>query len=140
MTREPVYAALFSLLSNIAPFVTTSRKLMHWDDVSIGAQPALFMAQRGETAQITRGQPTRWLLEVDIYIYVKTAGATAPAQLINPLLDAITAALAPSVSPDYTQTLGGLAHHCWIEGRIETDEGTLGDQAVAIIPIRILIT
>ena len=33
------------------------------------------------------------------------------------------------------QTLGGLVAHAWIDGVIETDEGVLGDQAVAIIPV-----
>jgi hypothetical protein len=30
--------------------------------------------------------------------------------------------------------------HCWISGAIETDEGVLGGQAVAIVPIEILVT
>ena len=36
------------------------------------------------------------------------------------------------------QTLGGLVHDCRIAGDIETDEGRLGDQAVAIIPIEMM--
>lgn len=140
MIREPIYAALFAKLSNVAGFTTRSRKLKHWSDVGPTEQPALFMAQKGETAQIVRGQPTRWTLSIDVYLYVKTAGSDAPAQLLNPLLDAITAALAPDNPIENTQTLGGLVHRCWIEGQIETDEGTLGDQAVAIVPINILAT
>lgn len=75
----------------------------------------------------------------DVYIYVKTDGES-PSSLLNPLLDAVEQALQPQ-HPDINQwqTLGGLATHCWIEGTIETDEGTLGDQAVAIIPINILV-
>jgi hypothetical protein len=36
-------------------------------------------------------------------------------------------------------TLGGLVNYCRIEGDIETDEGLLGEQAVAIIPVSILV-
>jgi len=34
--------------------------------------------------------------------------------------------------------LANLVRHARIEGRIETDEGVLGDQAVAVIPVEIL--
>ena len=37
------------------------------------------------------------------------------------------------------QTLGGLAAHAWTAGKIETDEGVLGGQAVAIVPVEILV-
>ena len=62
----------------------------------------------------------------------------SPSSVMNPLLDAVTAALAPDNPINTAQTLGGTVAHCWIEGAIETDEGTLGDQAVAIVPVRIL--
>lgn len=134
MNREQIYSALFDKVSGAANFKTKSRKLRHWSDVPQGEQPALFMVQTGEAAETIRGQPTRWTLRVDLYLYVRTTGASIPAQQINPLLDAVVATLAPS-GPDNVQTLGGLVHRCWIEGQIETDEGSLGDQAVVIIPI-----
>jgi hypothetical protein len=36
--------------------------------------------------------------------------------------------------------LGGLVQHCWIAGRITTDEGVLGGQSVAIVPVEILVS
>ena len=36
-------------------------------------------------------------------------------------------------------TLGGLVHTCEIAGTIETDEGTLGQDAVARVPVRIVV-
>jgi hypothetical protein len=62
--------------------------------------------------------------------------------VLNPLLDAIAAALAPTGADLVAgaQTLGGLVKHCWISGAIETDEGALGGQAVAIVPVEILVT
>ncbi len=141
MTREPIYVALFTKLQAIgAGFATYSRHLRHWTDVQATEQPSLFQVQVGELAQPQPlGLPTKWTLSVDLYVYVKGDGKTAMGATINPLLDAITTAIAPD-NPSGKQTLGGLVEHCWIEGALETDEGVLGDQSVVIIPIRILAT
>lgn len=140
MNREPLYAALFARLAAIPGLKTASRRLRHWSDVGASEQPALFLAQKSETAQTVTGQPTRWALTADVYLYVNTPAPQSPGQAMNPLLDAIEAALAPDSPARNANTLGGLAQYCRIEGAIETDEGTLGDQAVAIVPIQILAT
>jgi hypothetical protein len=59
--------------------------------------------------------------------------------LLNPLLDALEAALAPSPATGI-QNLGlpAMVQHAYIAGKIETDEGVLGDQAIAIVPVEIL--
>lgn len=139
INREAIFTALFTKLSASGVYVTKSRRLKHWNDVPKDAQPALFMAQGNQTAQTVRGQPTRWTLNVDVYVYARTDGGADPGPIINQLLDAIEAALAPNAIEN-TQTLGGLCEWCRIEGAIETDEGTLGDQAVAIVPISILVS
>jgi hypothetical protein len=137
MNREAIHAALFALVSSRAGFITTSRRLRHWSDVAPIEQPALFQAQGSEQAQRTTGFAPKWTLEAKLYLYVNTSDALSPAQALNPLLDAVVAALAPLPQQE-RQTLGGLVHDCRIEGAIETDEGMLGDQAVCIIPIRII--
>jgi hypothetical protein len=144
MTREPIYEALFALLAGSASFVTTSRRLRHWSDVAAAEQPALFMAQKSETAEQKRGLPTKWICDVDAYVYCHALDElTAPTTVLNPLLDAVEAALAPQAGGDLaanTLTLGGLAYQAWINGKIETDEGTLGGQSVAIVPLRIIVS
>lgn len=144
MNREAIYAALFELVSNVPGVIVAERRLRHWNDVKPVEQPYLCVAQGNQTT--TQGNPVKglhakWLMEAEIYVYVQTTGKKIPGSVLNPIIDAIEQALAPSF-PDIQlcQTLGGLVHHCWIEGTIETDEGTLGDQAVAIIPISILAT
>lgn len=139
MNREPIYQALFDLVSAAPGLVTKSRKLLHWNDVPATQRPALFQTQKSEAAIQTTGVPTKWMLSVEIYIYVSTLGAAHPGAVMNPILDAISAALdyKPVGAP---QTLGGLVHWARIEGTIATDEGTLGDDAVAIIPVHILAT
>jgi hypothetical protein len=144
MNREPIYEALFALLAGCAGFATATRRLRHWSDVAAAEQPALFIAQKSETADQKRGLPTKWTCDVDAYVYCHAPDElTPPTTVLNPLLDAIEAALAPQAGSDLAanvQSLGGLAYQAWINGKIETDEGTLGGQSVAIVPIRIVVS
>ena len=141
IAREPIYAALFSLAQNAAGFVTATRRLRHWRDVAPAEQPALFVAQKNETAAVkTLGAPTVWTLSVDLYLYVHSSDPYAPpASLLNPLIDAVEAALAPAAATGM-QDLGlpATVQHAYIAGKIETEEGAFGDQAVAVIPVEIV--
>ena len=59
--------------------------------------------------------------------------------LLNPLLDALEEALAPSpVTGIQNLGLPEMVQHAYIAGKVETDEGVLGDQAIAIVPVKIL--
>lgn len=136
MTREPIFVALADMLASLPGVVTVSRRLKHWNDTPPVDQPAVYITQRGETADVVTRQPTRWKIEISLYVYARTTDKTiAPSTVLNPLLDAISDAF---LDPRMVQTLGGLVHYARISGRIETDEGSLGDQAVAIVPIEIL--
>jgi hypothetical protein len=137
LTREPIYLALWNKVRVIPGFNTVSRRLAHWADVPKSQQPALYQAQAGEMAMLEHGIPTRWHLSVNLYLYVVADEDpyASPAPMLNALLDAVEAA----VAPDYSgyQTLGGLVYDCKINGKIETLEGVLGGQEVAIVPIEI---
>jgi hypothetical protein len=137
--REQIFAALFALVSTAANFKTTSRKLKLWSDVPPAEQPALFQAQGKEHAASGFRQPTKWTLHGSLYVYAhQNSLDMLPSTALNGLIDAIELALAPDMATG-EQTLGGLVQHCRIAGEIETDEGVLGDQAVAIIPIEIMV-
>jgi hypothetical protein len=139
--REAVYAALWSLAAGAAEFATASRRLRHWSDVSPAEQPALFMSEKGSVAKLKAlGAPVIWTLYADLYLYAHSSDPyRAPAAVLNPLVDAVEAALAP-VAATGIQDLGmpAVVQHAYIAGKIETDEGTLGDQAIAIVPVEIL--
>ena len=151
-TREAVYAALFAKMSAItwtpvvanaaSAFVLKSRKLLHWSDVNVEDMPALFQTQDNQQATQQRGSPPKWSLKAGIYVYVGTNaqmdGTVLPAQLLNPVLDAIDAALAPTPGPQNVQTLGGIVSHCWITD-IETSEGLFGDLEVAKLNVEMLV-
>lgn len=139
MSREAIYSALFAKVGSASGFMTIGRKLQHWADVAPAEQPALFQVQKSEDVKPQTGMPSKVLMHVELYIYnLSTADPYAsPAIGLNKLMDAVTAALSP-MGGATEQTLGGLVSYCRINGQINTDEGVLGDQAVAIIPIEIL--
>ena len=124
-----------------AGFVSTERRLRHWSDVAPAEQPALFMTQKSEVASVkTLGAPTVWTLLVELYLYAHSSDPyLSPATVLNPLVDAVEAALAPAATTGL-QDLGlpSMVQHAMISGKIETEEGVLGDQAIAIIPVEIL--
>jgi hypothetical protein len=148
-SREAIMTALGRCLSQ-ATFSTPingqsswaliSRRVRLWSDVPAADQPALFIAEHGETiAYSNEGAPGRAILNVDLFVYLaggKDPGAT-PASDINIVLDALFSALAPEPTTG-RQTLGGLVHHCRIEGRIVKDPGDLDGQGLALVPVKIL--
>lgn len=141
--RERIYAALWEVASQSSNFTTASRRLRHWSDVAPAEQPALFMAQKGQIAAERQSAfnipPPVYTLEAEFYIYVHSEDPyMAPAILLNPLIDALERALAADpVSQVNDLNLPEMVHWVRINGRIETAEGVLGDQEIAIIPVEI---
>ena len=143
INREAIYSALWTLASVSAQYATANRRLRHWSEVSPAEQPALFMSEKGGTGVIkVYGAPTVWTLLADFYIYAHSTDIYMPAaSILNPLIDALEAALGPiEPAAGFWQNLGlpDMVRHTYVAGRIETDEGILGDQAVAIVPVEIL--
>lgn len=139
--REWIYSALWELGSGAARFASADRRLRHWADVTPAEQPALFMSEKGGQAAVKKlGAPIVWTLYADFYLYAHSSDPyLAPATILNPLLDALEAALAPSPTTGI-QNLGlpEMVQHAYISGKVQTDEGVLGDQAIAIVPVEIL--
>lgn len=120
-------------------FRTTSRRLRMPNDVA--AQPALFLRNESEDVSPRSARmPMRLTMRCEAWIYSRagTAADAVPGATLNHILDAITRVLEPLPGREL-QTLGGLAHHCWIEGQVELHPGDLDGQALAIIPISILV-
>jgi hypothetical protein len=138
--REAAAVALFAVLSALPAVRSSSRILQHWNDVAAENQPALFQTQVGHEQTRTAGFPSLVTMSFEIFLYVSTTEGSgdAPATQLNQLLDAIDTALAPSIG-QAKNTLGGTCESVVISGRINTDEGTLGTQAVAVVPITITL-
>ena len=145
MDSESIYQALFNRLSGIDGFVTTSRRLRHFNNVQTEERPALFVTQGNQTEVPVKGLDAKVELEAEVYIYIhETDKAIPPSVQLNQMIDKVRKAIAPDFPEmcEY-QTLGGLVEHCWIEGTVEVFEAVenmLDDQGIAIVPIRILTT
>jgi hypothetical protein len=141
IVREAIYAALWELGASAARFASANRRLRHWADLAPAEQPALFMSEKGALATVKQlGAPIAWTLYDDFYVYVHSSDPyLAPAAILNPLIDALEAALSPPPTTGI-QNLGlpQMVQHAYIAGKIQTDEGVLGDQAIAIVPVEIL--
>lgn len=137
LVRETVYAALFTRLQAIPGLKLTSRRVKSISDVPANLFPALFLAQTFQRPVYEAGRVTQWELGADVYIYAFDRAGQNPGGIMNPLMDALTVALAFDNIMSNACTLGGLALKCEI-GPVETDEGTMGEQAIVRAPITIL--
>lgn len=137
LNRELIYGSLFTRLQALTAqgFVTVSRRLRHVNDVNDTEMPYLAMAQGSETASYDAGRTPIWYLRCKLYVYIKDPAGAIPGQLANTLMDAVTAVFTPDNANVNSFTMGGIVHYCRIDGTIETSEGTLGEQMIAIIPI-----
>jgi hypothetical protein len=139
--RETIMQALFNLVSSSASFATASRRLKLWSDVGKAGTPALFQYERDDVYSNGKNYLPIMEMNVDLFIYTKPGldSGVTPISILNPLLDAIDAALAPN-PVTHRQTLGGLVSHVWIDGKIMKDPGDLDGDGVAVIPLKILAT
>ena len=138
-SRESVDLAAFAKLQALPGFVTTQRKFVHFSDMSSDQMPALLMVRRGEQVTQPAGQPSVTTISYDLLLYVQTGSdeTIAPSTVLNPLVDSVVNAFPVDNFNSQACTLGGLVVRAWIEGHIETDEGLLGQQGYAIVPLSI---
>jgi hypothetical protein len=137
MSTEAILAAAWAQASPAPLWVTTSRKLAHWHDVSGASRPALFQAlNRIDAAPLDAVTSlTIWL---DYYVYITHTDPEGPQAQLAAAIDTLRAAFTPA--PGFESvTLGGLVAEASVMGTIQTDEGTLGRDAVAIVPVRLLV-
>lgn len=156
MRRDAVYNALLQQLSALLaePYIvqgaatnvlTVSRGFVMWDQAD--SQPAIYIVPRSENADYAMGKPIRWLLTLDLYVYVRwtdsAVQAAAPLATVMDNIDYILSPTGPNGSPSATyavNTLGGLATYCALKGGSEISLGFLGgSQAVARMPLEILV-
>jgi hypothetical protein len=136
-SREAVYAALFAKLKSIPGLNTVSRRLQNVQDVAPENFPAAFQLQGEQANKYSGTVPTVYTWKCDWLLYAFNADPLdAPSTALNTLIDAAVAVLAPAFGKE---TLGGLVEYCAIDGNIQVFEGVLGDRAVAVLPITILL-
>jgi hypothetical protein len=94
LDRESIMAAVATRLAAIPGLVTFSRRFRDLDKVSVNEQPAIFLVAYRETPQHQKAMPTKWTLNLGIFIYANTSDpAVDPATVLAPLVRAVEAAL-----------------------------------------------
>jgi hypothetical protein len=142
VNREAIYAALFERVKNLPGLKSVTRQVKLWTEIPPAEQPALVQEQIGETpVWQAGGLPPKWRLHVDLALYVhnRSDPNAVPAVVLNGLVDAVAAALAPGAWEE-EQTLNGLVEYCRLNGNVDFNCGIKGGQAVAVIPIEIATT
>lgn len=141
MDREAIYSALFELLQQTPGFKSYSRRLKIWSEVAAAQMPALFLNQGSEVAETIRGMPTKWTFYCEIYIYVNVGSdqTKSPYIILNPLNDKVIKLFDAEDNTYGVQTLGGLVHSVKVNGKVENDGGALGQVAISIIPLEIIV-
>ena len=97
MNREVIFQALFDKVKVIDGLKTTSRKLLHWNDVDVKEMPALFQIQKSQVPTQQKGFPTKWELDADLYLYCFDEDGT-PSTQMNEYIDKIEEALKPDAN------------------------------------------
>ncbi len=157
VTREAVMTALLASVAQAAGFATVSRHIVMVPDAPTPtvavppAQPALYLVESHETT-IRHGlgvPPVRtWYVELWVWCKCPTGSTlgvpddvTPGATVINSLIDAIEATLAPDNIGTNECTLGGLVYMVHIEGttvKVSGDANPDG-QCFAAIPLSIIV-
>lgn len=119
--------------------LTSGRRVLPWDEVK--EQPALFVRDADEDSDYQQSQWQQLTINAEVWIYSNLGEnpAIAPVTGLNNLLDAVQAAMAPDDAQQYRYTMGGLIFWCRISGRILKDPGDLDGQAIAKVPIEIIV-
>lgn len=141
---EAIYAALFAKFAalNGSPFITMTRRLKNFSDVSAEQMPTFYMVEGDQESDVVRrGIPTRWKLYVEFWMYFWQQDTTAPIMpTVNPILDQVRGCLAPDNLSVNELTLGGLVSHVRTIQRTRIWEGTNdGNLTVVMMPVEILL-
>ncbi len=135
ISTETVFAALYAKLAGVANFITAGRRLVNVQDLNPEQFPAAFQLQGKQSVKYSPNAPSVLTLRASWVLYTyQTDPTAAQSTPLNLLLDAVRTALAPTPGL-FKNTLGGLVEYVAIDGDVEIFEGVLGERAVAIVPI-----
>lgn len=150
--REPVYAALFALVSNPAnlkyPFATKSRRFVQWGKDKNAMLPALYILEgpTDNVSQLDSGSgygsgAQKYILKAQIWGYAQANPSdnpsNIPSQQMHAMKDAIETAM--STLDGDRQTLGGLVENAFVDGEGYCDPGIAESGLIVVmVPVKII--
>jgi len=122
-------------------FFTNAR---HWIDVQPPDQPAATLDPTTEKRKVRRGMPPiiemTALLRVYVFTNAEIDTNVDANGMLNPIIDAVERSIVIDDVINECATLGGRVSHCAIDGKVERFSGSLGNEAVVVIPIIIIVS
>lgn len=155
ISREAVYTALFALVQKLQssggeptptqPFMTVSREVIEVQNVAPGDQPVLFMDEAFEDYGDSGVAlvPRKWT--VYFHVGCTTEKGCAASTVLNPLIDAVEAALQPSMGDEMQNLgLGDFIQNVQLKGMAIKNLGNnspdpMKRQAVCYLPVEITL-
>lgn len=140
MTPETAIAALLTWFEAqlAASFKTFGRRLKY--TMQVTEQPALFLVHEDDDDIWSGESFDKTIVGLRLWIMAKTGPDDVPDTVLNALVAAVAGALQPDDGNTGQFTLGGKVSWCRIEGKSEFYPGDATDQALVIVPIKILLT
>lgn len=143
-TREAAVAALQGVVAGAYPWkLGPARRLKLWSDVPAAMRPACFIFEGGqELSSWSESAAPKRAMEAKLFVYLNARDpSVAGAALLNDVMDALDAALAPQGVDAALgrNTLGGSVHCCRIEGKTLKDPGDLDGDALLIVPVKLIL-
>jgi len=155
--REQVFQALFGLLAEaswnigtddapaVKQFVTKTRRIVLFDQVPTAQQPWVGQAEHGETFAQKTNLPYKrtWDASWMVYHQAGSDPKAVPTITNNLIISALERVIAPKPTDpgflDERNTLQGLVYHCFISGAVFKDPGDIDNQALIVVPIKLLV-
>lgn len=146
-TREQVMEALQARLSISAFGGNVTRRNQSPEQIASPNNPGLVLVKHEEHYEVSSPMhPPRRTMVVDAIVYIDVGSNvnSIPDAVLNPIQDAIDAALLPNpaIADEATKgrcTLGGLVQWVVIKGTIVNAPGDKTGKGLAIIPIEICL-
>jgi hypothetical protein len=143
MSRELITTRLWERLAAIDGIRTSGRKPRAMDQITPSDCPALFLGVGSSQVLSEVGGYPLWRLEYVAYLYVHDGSQAGPSESLNEYMDAVEAVLArgpedeAGMGTGTATTLGGSVHSARVVS-VETDEGSFGDRAMALVTIEVI--
>lgn len=153
--REDVFKALFALTANVTwvdqhdssktrTFKTRTRRIKLFSDVPSNEQAWLGQAEHKDTVSQATNLPYKQIWNAQWLIYHSEGlnPKSTPTIENNLILDALMKAMVPipaDIGYPQRNTLGRLVYHAFVDGEFFKDPGDIDNQAMLIVPIKLLV-
>lgn len=140
--RETVYETLLALLTTTGDFKLVSRRNRAPETITPALSPALFLFEVSESYHVQApGLPVKLCLQVQAVFYNSVGSDLnlCPTTAINAALDNLDVALKADQPATGRTTLGGLVFSLKANGNVEKAPGDRDGNAIAIVPLEIIL-